>query len=48
MIGYPLPDRQMLKMEAREYLDLALSFDHEQTDVTFVANENQKQDLYGI
>jgi len=42
MIGYPLQDRQMLKMEAAQYLDLALSFDHEQTDVTFVPNESQR------
>lgn len=40
MIGYPIQDRQMLKMEASEYFDLALSFDHEQTDVTFIANES--------
>jgi len=42
MIGYPIPDRQLLKMEAREYFDLALSSDHEQTDVTFVADESQR------
>jgi len=47
MVGYPLPDRQMLKMEASQYLDLALSFDHEQTDVTFVANEDQRTGLRG-
>ncbi len=47
MIGYPLQDRQMLKMEAREYLDLALSFDHEQTDVTFVIDTSQTQNLFG-
>lgn len=43
MIGYPIPDRQLLKMEAGAYLDLALSFDHEQTDVTFVPNESQRR-----
>lgn len=42
MIGYPMPDRQMLKMEAQEYFELALSSDHEQTDVTFVADESQR------
>ncbi len=47
MIGYPLPDRQVLKMEAREYLDLALSFDHEQTDVTFVIDTSQQRNLFG-
>jgi len=47
MIGYPLQDRQVLKMEAREYLDLALSFDHEQTDVTFVIDTSQQQNLFG-
>jgi len=47
MIGYPMADRQILKMEASQYLDLALSFDHEQTDVTFVANENQSRGLFG-
>jgi len=47
MIGYPIPDRQLLKAEAREYLDLALSFDHEQTDVTFVIDTSQQQNLFG-
>jgi hypothetical protein len=47
MIGYPLQDRQILKMESAQALDLALSFDHEQTDVTFVSNENQKRNLFG-
>ncbi len=42
MIGYPLGDRQFLKMEAQTYLDLALSFDVEHTDVTFVADESQR------
>ena len=42
MIGYPIQDRQLLKMEAQMYLDLALSSDHEQTDVTFIANESQR------
>lgn len=47
MIGYPIPDRQLLKSEAREYLDLALSFDHEQTDVTFVIDTSQTRNLFG-
>lgn len=42
MIGYPIQDRQLLKMEAQTYLDLALSSDHEQTDVTFIADESQR------
>lgn len=42
MIGYPLPDRQLLKAEARDYLDLALTFDVEHASVTFVADENQR------
>jgi len=42
MLGYPMPDRQLLKMEASQYLDLALSSDHEQTDVTFLPNESQR------
>lgn len=46
MIGYPIPDRQLLKMEAKEYLELALSFDNEQTDVTFVIDNSQKQSLF--
>lgn len=47
MVGYPIQDRQLLKAEAREYLDLALSFDHEQTDVTFVIDTSQEQNLFG-
>jgi hypothetical protein len=47
MVGYPIQDRQLLKVEAREYLDLALSFDHEQTDVTFVIDTSQQQNLFG-
>ncbi len=42
MIGYPIQDRQLLKMEAREYLDLALTFGGEHTSVTFVSDENQR------
>jgi len=47
MVGYPIPDRQLLKREAREYLDLALSFDHEQTDVTFVIDSSQQRNVFG-
>lgn len=42
MIGYPIQDRQLLKMEAQNYLDLALTSDHEQTDVTFIPDESQR------
>lgn len=42
MLGYPIPDRQLLKMEAQQYLDLALTFDHEHTNVTFTADESRR------
>jgi len=42
MIGYPIQDRQLLKVEARQYLDLALTFDHEHTNITFTADESRR------
>ncbi len=42
MIGYPIPDRQLLKSEARDYLDLALSFDVEHASVKFISDETQR------
>jgi len=40
MIGYPIPDRQVLKMEASEFFDLAVTFGSEQTSIAFTPNEH--------
>ena len=42
MIGYPIPDRQLLKMEASEFFDLAVTFGGEHTSVTFTSDESRR------